>query len=338
MSVFLRTSRYCAELDRLPEELIALAQCPGKLSLERFATHRRDTTTLYVQVCAAFARFCVEHERPVLVRSADRAGALILDFLQSMREKEGWGAYRILPAIAAIRTWYYTRDLPRPQSRALSAYCLSVRKEWRRRPATPVDPDQVKAMCRMALSTRRPIVALRDRALLLYAFLSAVRPSELVRLRVEHITFAPGGAGFTVLLPESKGDPLNQGQFVTVAHAWDPLYCPVRSLRAWLDESNITSGIVFRSIDRHGNIGPDDALTGQAYRDILRPYLKAPGLPGKWAGYSMRRGYATSAHDFGASEDEIQRQLRHKQRSTTRLYIDQRPIPFERSITGVLLS
>jgi hypothetical protein len=34
----------------------------------------------------------------------------------------------------------------------------------------------------------------------------------------------------------------------------NPLTCPVRSLRAWLDVAAIASGPIFRSVDRHGNV------------------------------------------------------------------------------------
>lgn len=39
-------------------------------------------------------------------------------------------------------------------------------------------------------------------------------------------------------------------------------YAPVPSFRAWVRESGITSGPLFRSIDRHGNVGPGMSEVG----------------------------------------------------------------------------
>jgi integrase len=338
MSRFFRTNQWCSELDRTPDEIIAFANLPTAERPRRLRTHSETCTSQYVQECARFARFNEARGRPTFVRQPNRAADLILDFIKEEHENKGRGVCAVLAAVTAIRTWYFTRDYERPDSRKLGMYLLALRKEHKPVRATPVDGAKVKAMVRHAIASKSSLVGARDVAMITGAYTSAERPIEWRTLRYEDIFFDPEERGMRLRIPESKGDQQGEGQWVTITPAFDQMYCPIRSLKHWLAEANIASGHVFRTIDRHGNIGPDKPMSHEAYRQFIRYYLTAIDLPGRRSGYSMRRGYATTAHDNGASEEEIQRQLRHKDPRTTRIYIDDRPIPFERSITGVLLA
>jgi integrase len=336
MSNYFRQSRYCSELDRTAEELIAYDRIPRAERPRRFQTHKLAGTDKYVRACAEFAGHNQRLGRPSLLRSPERAADLIIDFVQQLRSG-GRTVCAILDILTAINTWYFTRDLPRPGSRKLSAFTASLRKEHTVVRATPASPEHVKGMCRQAILTRSPLAAARDQALLLDAFTSAERPMELRTMRVEDLEFDLP-RGMRIRIPQSKGDQEGEGQYVTITVARDRSYCPVHKTLDWLKASGITSGIVFRTIDRHGNIGPDRPMSHTAYDTLMKSYLRSVGLAGRLSGYSMRRGYATTAHDYGASKNEIGKQLRHKHDSTTEIYVDRRPIPFERSITGVLLS
>lgn len=337
MSTYFRLNRYCSELDRTADELIAFDDLPVRQRTWRAETHTRLTARRYVEDCAAFARWCRRSGRAALVRKPERAAQLFLEFAQHCEETNGWGIGRIGYVMTALNTWYVTRDLPRADSRALRTYLAALRKQHVRVRATPVRPEQVKAMCRRAMTGYEPVRAARDIALILYAFTSAKRPSEVCALRWEDVSSAPDGRGIRIRIPRSKGDPLRDGQYVTITRAREDLYCPVRALERWRNRSGVDEGFVFRSV-RSGNVGTDRPLSHTAYQNIVQEYLVAVGLTGKCSGYSLRRGYASSAYAYGASTEEIQQHLRHKHRATTQIYIEQEPIPFERSITGVLLS
>jgi hypothetical protein len=85
---------------------------------------------------------------------------------------------------------------------------------------------------------------LRDRALLLLWAVSGLRPAALVALDVEHIRFAASGL------------TIETGGFVSplIPFGPAPSLCPVQALRDWLHTPDISSGPVFRKIDRWGNI------------------------------------------------------------------------------------
>jgi hypothetical protein len=94
--------------------------------------------------------------------------------------------------------------------------------------------------------------------------------------------------------------------------------CPVRAVRAWLTVAG-DDGAVFRRIDRHGNIGA--SLTATAIASIIRVRASAAGVPGDFAGHSLRAGFATTAAHAGRSEASIMRHGRWKSVQVARRYI-----------------
>jgi len=159
----------------------------------------------------------------------------------------------------------------------------------------------------------------RDRALLLLGFAGAFRRSELVGIDREHVEFVPEGVVITLL--RSKTDQEGAGRKVAVPYGHHPETCPVRALTAWLAAAQITSGPVFRRVDRHGNIGVA-RLTGKAVSLTVKHYMAAIGKdPAAYAGHSLRSGFATAAARGGASERAIMRQTGHKSEAMVRRYI-----------------
>ena len=73
---------------------------------------------------------------------------------------------------------------------------------------------------------------LRDRALLLYGFATALRGSELVRLQV--VDMEAREKGDVVTIGFSKGDQAGEGQTVAALAVPGSPYCPVTVLRVWL--------------------------------------------------------------------------------------------------------
>jgi integrase len=170
-----------------------------------------------------------------------------------------------------------------------------------------------------AMVSRTPdnLLGLRDRALLLFGFAGAFRRSELVGLEIEDLTFTEDGV--KVLIRRSKTDQDGAGQVVGIARGVN--LCPVAALRAWFEASGITSGPIFRPVNRHGQIQPH-AITAQVVALVVKRYAEAAGLDaGKYAGHSLRAGLVTSAAMNGVPEYVIQRQTRHKSTAMLRRYI-----------------
>jgi site-specific recombinase XerD len=144
------------------------------------------------------------------------------------------------------------------------------------------------------------LIGVRDRALLLVGFAGAFRRSEVVSLDVADVTFSSDG--LIVQLRRSKTDQEGEGRKVGLPFGSNPLTCPVRSLRTWLDAAAVVSGPIFRAVDRHANVA-DTRLTDQSVALVVKRCAKAAGLdPEKYAGHSLRSGLATAAAMADVSE------------------------------------
>lgn len=175
-------------------------------------------------------------------------------------------------------------------------------------------PDDLRAMlahCRPDLS------GLRNRALLLFGFASAMRRSEIAALDLNHLSFGPEGV--LVTIPYSKTDQYGEGQQVAVPYGSDADFCPVTALKGWLEGAGITEGAVFRPV------GPwqsrSTRLSDRSIANVIKTLAAAAGLdPALYAGHSLRSGLATAAEAAGANLESRMRHLRHTKPSTTLRY------------------
>jgi site-specific recombinase XerD len=160
---------------------------------------------------------------------------------------------------------------------------------------------------------------LRDRALLLAGFAGGFRRSELAALRVEDFETTPDG--LIVRLGRSKTDQEGQGRPVALPYGSDPRTCPVRAIRAWLEQAGITAGPLFRAVDRHGLVS-SQALHADSVGYLVKRAAGRAGLEtAEYAGHSLRAGLATQAAMNGASELAIMKQTGHRSLNTVRKYI-----------------
>lgn len=165
------------------------------------------------------------------------------------------------------------------------------------------------------------LIGLRDRALLLLGFASALRRSELVGLDVDDLGFERNGVVLKVR--RSKTDQEGLGAEIAVGHGKDSRTCPVRALSAWLRAAGITSGPVFLGM-RHGRHVRPTRLTARMVAAIVQRHAAAAGFdPAHFGGHSLRAGFATSAAQAGRDERSIMRQTRHTSVTVARRYIRQ---------------
>ena len=180
----------------------------------------------------------------------------------------------------------------------------------------------------------------RDRALLLLAFTSALRRSELAALDVADLESDP--AGLVVHVTRGKTDQNAEGALVGIPHASRPRLCAVAAIDAWrlrlatlldIDPAALT-GPLFRPVDRRGRLGslgasrhgPDARLSADAIRDVVVRRARAAGLSPAhgqrfFTAHSTRSGFATQAAANGASERAIMDQGRWRSLQVARGYI-----------------
>jgi len=155
---------------------------------------------------------------------------------------------------------------------------------------------------------------LRDRAILLIGYASAMRPGEISALNAEDLQRKP--TGVLINVRRSKTDPDAQGQLVGVARGDNRLTDPIRALDAWLKVRPSQPGALFtrvlwRSHPTSQRIGP------RAISRTVQERANAAGFDGMpVSGHSLRAGHATTAAVNGAPIDRIAAQTRHRDLGT----------------------
>ena len=120
--------------------------------------------------------------------------------------------------LTAIHKAHLEKNLKSPaQSEMVKRVMQGIRRMLgtKQRQVQPMVKDDLLAALVMIDQQKKPVKAARDRALLLVGFASAMRRSELVAVRVEHLTHLPNGV--EIFLPSSKTDQEAQGRTVVCA-------------------------------------------------------------------------------------------------------------------------
>lgn len=164
-------------------------------------------------------------------------------------------------------------------------------------------------------------------------FAAALRRSELAALDFADIEFVR--EGLVVHLRRSKTDQLGEGRKIGVPLGRTSA-CPVKAVETWLSASKITSGPVFRAINRGGGFGKTQ-LTAQSIALILKAYAKGIGLnSANISGHSLRSGLVTSAIQAGVAIHKIQQQTGHRSMQMLSRYIRDAGL-FDNNASGAVL-
>jgi integrase len=224
--------------------------------------------------------------------------------------------------ITALKQWHRYQHFFDPTDAPIVSKTLTGIARIHGKPKDKAPPLLPEHLIKIVdyLATQSTHIASRDNALLQVGFLGAFRRSELVAIRVEDIDWQPGG--IEILIPKSKTDQLNTGQYCVIPSG-NALLCAVRALKAWIEQANIQKGFVFRRIHR-GNKISDLNITPDSVNEILKKQGRTAGIENAmdFSSHSMRRGLATTASRDGVSLPSIMRQGRWKQVSTVMEYIE----------------
>ena len=163
------------------------------------------------------------------------------------------------------------------------------------------------------------IKKLRDRTLILIGFGGGFRRTELISIDHEDIDLVEEGVKIT--LRRSKTDQFGEGLVKGLPYFTNEKYCPVTSLKNWLNLSKIKTGPIFRRFTK-GSILTSHRLTDQSVVLIIKDCLKLAGIENQnFSGHSLRSGFATVAAESGADERSIMAMTGHKTTQMVRRYI-----------------
>ena len=151
---------------------------------------------------------------------------------------------------------------------------------------------------------------IRDKALILVGFAGGFRRSELVNIYYEDIEFV--NEGVKILIKRSKTDQSGEGIIKAIPYFENKEFCPVTILKKYIDSKLNNKNVkIFNISDKSVAL-------------IIKKYTKKAGLdPSKYAGHSLRSGFATTAAEFGAEERNIMAMTGHKTTQMVRRYIQE---------------
>jgi len=149
----------------------------------------------------------------------------------------------------------------------------------------------------------------RDKAIILIGFAGGFRRSELVAIDNEDVEFVREGV--KIFVKRSKTDQSGEGMTKAIPSFDNAFYCPVLHLQDWLAKGKTKKGKIFPISDKSVAL-------------IIKKYANLAGLDGnKYAGHSLRSGFATSTAESGAEERNIMAMTGHKTTQMVRRYIQE---------------
>jgi integrase len=136
-------------------------------------------------------------------------------------------------------------------------------------------PTLIADIRKMLAALPEGLAGTRDRAILLLGFAGALRRSEIVALDWSDLELTDDG--FVVRLRRCKTDQTARGRRVGIPYGEHEETCPVTALLAWLRESEIERGALFRKVNRHGDL-EGERLTDKSVALIVKRAAKTAGI------------------------------------------------------------
>lgn len=183
--------------------------------------------------------------------------------------------------------------------------------------AYPVTRELLEKLLNVCKEDTRGI---RNRVLLLLAYDSMRRRSELISLRFEDINWLPNET-CCILLRKSKTDQHATGKWIHLTGE------TTSALKRWLEVSQLSEGFILRGITPSGNI--TSALCESRIPRIYKSLAKRANLSEEVisgiSGHSMRVGGAQDLLNLGASLPQIMAKGGWSKTDTVMRYVERAP-------------
>ena len=181
--------------------------------------------------------------------------------------------------------------------------------------AAAINKDALESLISATDQTLR---GYRDRALLLTAYDSLCRRSELAALQAEDMSVVKTGVGIQIRLHKSKADQNSHGRWIALGGRAQ------LAINDWLREAKITSGYLFRGITKYDT--PTKEIAGAQINRIYKQLAIKANLDSKLvehiSGHSLRVGSAQDLLASGASMPLIMNRGRWTKVDTVMRYVE----------------
>ena len=173
----------------------------------------------------------------------------------------------------------------------------------------PILLNDLKLIIQAIDDEKNEFKKIQNKALILIGFAGGFRRSELVSIEYDDVDFV--NEGVKINIKKSKTDQIGIGMTKAIPYFKNTKFCPVVSLKEWINYAKINSGRIFKISDKSVAL-------------IIKKYALISGLDhSKYAGHSLRSGFATSTAETGADERSIMAMTGHKTTQMVRRYIQE---------------
>lgn len=275
----------------------------------------KNTRRAYESDWNDFVAHLKKRNHPALPASPDDVAL----YLRYLVQRRGLKVSTVSRRLAAIAEAHQSSGFPSPSDEWVVRNTLRRLRLEHGSPARGKAPLLIEDLRKLVDFIPETLAGVRDRAILLLGFASALRRRELVSLNLNNLALAP--EGLVVTVNQSKTDQTHQGRRIGIPYGAHEATCPVRAVLRWIDEARLSDGPLFRGITKHGAVQRTQ-LTDQVVARIVKRYTKAIGkYAGRFSAHSLRAGFITSAAIAGVQEREIQDQSGHHSVTVLRRYI-----------------
>lgn len=260
-----------------------------------------------------FQKFCREHHRLELPASPDTVSLFLADQLRTCKVSTARRRYH---AIARYHKEHGLGGWGRLDALLLLQGAQRLRAERPRR-MLPVTISQVKEIAEL-LAGSQSVAAIRDRALMLLGFTSALRGASLAAITLDDLEFC--SEGLLVTIPREKQDQEARGRLIGIPHGKHETTCTVKAVRAWLDtRADAPTRWMFLGRNKANRQIP---MSPKTVREIVKRSVELIGLNRRQYGaHSLRSGFITAAGEAGLSDLLIAEQTGHRDMDCLRRYL-----------------
>jgi site-specific recombinase XerD len=230
---------------------------------------------------AMFSAWCGRHDRQAMPASAETVAAFI-DAMAAIKTPATVRRY-----VSSIATVHRAAKVANPcegQIVKLALKRMHHEKGRAQQQAAPLNEGLVRKLLE-ARGTR--LRDMRNRAILVVAYVTLCRRSELVALQFCDLAVEPDGFG-TILVRRSKTDQEGMGADVPIpADA-------MRYVTKWIEAARITQGALFRAVRYGGSVGGalDPGDVSRAFKEMARRAGVPADEAARISGHSTRVGSA----------------------------------------------
>jgi site-specific recombinase XerD len=271
-----------------------------------------STIRAYKSNFESFIKFCDANNTTALPASSEIVASYIKKISSHLKSSS------IKIAVASIAALHNLNSLNDPAQ--TPDVKIEMRRMYRKlgryaKQAYGINKDLLD---KMVAATDDSLRGIRDRAILLVAYDSLCRRSELVSLEFEDIVFSSDDGSLKLKLRKSKTDPHGVGKNLYLSNEAQ------NALKEWVIKSKISSGKIFRAITATGKI--KDRLSSSHIGRIFKKRAYESKIDPKIIKYisshSMRVGVAQDLMLSGAKLPMIMARGRWTKTDTVLRYIE----------------